>query len=365
VTTSYSQIMGMAEEQLSDTYYFPAYNNKTLYNQLRFANLGTASTNVRVTIGSNTYGPYTLGPQESQRVDYDLNAGPVKVSSVPVEVGDPASQPIIAALLNAWQLQGAAKPTTTSYIEMMGLPKEQLSKTYYFPSYNNKTLYNQLRFANLGAGSTHVTVKIGSNTYGPYTLGPNEEKRVDYDLNSGPVIVSSDNEKIIAAILDAWQVNGVTTSYSQLMGMPVERLTDTYVFPAYNNKTLYNQLRFANLGTGDTNVTVQIGETIYGPYLLKPNEQKRIDYPVNSGPVVVKSDGNKIIAAVLDAWQLKSPLTVAKAGGGYYKFPTGTTMSYVQLMGVPVSDTQPLSAIYYFPAYNNKTLYAQLRFGAP
>ena len=31
-------------------------------------------------------------------------------------------------------------------IQLMGLPVAQLSDTYYFPSYNNKTLYSQLRF---------------------------------------------------------------------------------------------------------------------------------------------------------------------------------------------------------------------------
>jgi hypothetical protein len=38
------------------------------------------------------------------------------------------------------------KGTTTSYVQLMGLPEEHLSDTYYFPAYNNRTLIGQLRF---------------------------------------------------------------------------------------------------------------------------------------------------------------------------------------------------------------------------
>lgn len=352
VTTSYAQIMGLPDDQLSTTYYFPAYNNRTLYNQLRFANLGNASTNVTVIIGGISRGTYSLAPNQERRVDYDLNTGPVVVTST--------SQPIIAALLDAWRPQGTT--TTTSYTETMGLPVEQLSTTYYFPAYNNRTLYGQLRFANVGASSTDVTVTIGGIVRGTYTLAPSTEKRVEYNLNTGPVVISSDGQPIIAALLDAWRVGGVTTSYSQLMGLPLERLSTAYYFPAYNNRTLYNQVRFGNVGNATTNVTVTIGGIDRGTYMLAPNQQERVDYDLNTGPVVISSDGQPIIAALLDAWQLKSPLSIPKTAGGFLQLPAGTTTSYVQLMGLPVAQ---LADIYYFPAYNNRTLYAQLRFGVP
>ena len=35
--TSYSELMGMPDEQLSTSYYFPAYNNVNLDDQLRIA----------------------------------------------------------------------------------------------------------------------------------------------------------------------------------------------------------------------------------------------------------------------------------------------------------------------------------------
>jgi hypothetical protein len=301
-------------------------------------------------------GSYVVGSGEQERVDYALNSGPVEVVST-------NEKPIIAALLDAWAVSGV----TTSYGQLMGLAEEQLSNTYYFPAYNNKTLYAQLRFANVGDADTTVRVEIGGVERGSYVLGPNEQKRVDYALDSGPVVVRSDGEPIVAALLDAWRVNGVTTSYSQMMGLPAERLSDTYVFPAYNNKTLYGQLRFGNVGVVDTTVTVTIGGVERGSYVLGPSEQKRVDYALDSGPVVVSSGvgGEPIIAALLDAWQLKAPLSLPKTGGGFIQLNPGTTTSYVQMMGMPVTPLQPLSDTYYFPSYNNKTLYAQLRFGVP
>ena len=347
ITTSYAQIMGLPEEDLSTTYYFPAYNNRTLYSQLRFANVGTDVALVTVTIGGDDQGTYELAPSEQKRVDYDLNDGPVVVSS--------DGEPIVAALLDAWRV----KNTTTSYIQTMGLPAEQLSTTYYFPSYNNRTLYNQIRFANVGDNPTTVTVTIGGVERGSYPLDPDEEKRVDYDLNSGPVMVSSSGEPIIAAILDAWQVKDTTTSYSQLMGLPIERLSTTYYFPAYNNRTLYGQLRIGNVGDETTAVTVTIGGDVVDSFVLAPDEQMRVDYDLNDGPVVVSSSGEPIITALLDAWQVKE-LLILKIPGGKLRIKKGTTTSYVQLMGI-----ERLSDTYYFPAYNNRTLYDQVRIGAP
>jgi hypothetical protein len=72
-----------------------------------------------------------------------------------------------------------------------------------------------------------------------------------------------------------------------------------------------------------------------------------VNYPLDSGPVVItSSNGAKIIAALRDAYL---------AGGGQ-------VVSFVQLMGLPQT---ALSDTYYFPAYNNVTLSGQLRFGVP
>jgi hypothetical protein len=148
---------------------------------------------------------------------------------------------IITALRDVYIVNGRVE----SFAQSMGLPKEQRSDTYYFPAYNNKTLDGQLRFANLDSVATTVTVTIGGVDRGTYTLQPNQSQRVNYPLDTGPVVITSSNAaKIIAALRDAYIVSGQVVSFVQLMGLPQAALSDTYYFPAYNNVTLSGQLRF-------------------------------------------------------------------------------------------------------------------------
>ena len=233
----------------------------------------------------------------------------------------------------------------------MGLPKESLSDTYLFPAYNNVTLSGQLRFGNVDTVATDVTVTIGGvdQPGSPYHLTPSQSQRVTYNLDAGPVqIKSSGGAKIIAALRDAWLVNGQVQSFSQLMGLPKEKLSDTYLFPAYNNLTLSGQLRFGNVDTVATDVTVTIGGVVQSgsPYHLLPSQSVRVTYPLDSGPVQVKSSGGaKIIVALRDAWLVNGQVT-----------------SFVQLMGLP---KEALSTTFWFPAYNNVTLSDQLRISVP
>jgi hypothetical protein len=52
------------------------------------------------------------------------------------------------------------------------------------------------------------------------------------------------NVKIIAAERDSWWDGKTWSSFVQMMGLPATLLSDTYMFPAYNNITLDEQLRF-------------------------------------------------------------------------------------------------------------------------
>jgi hypothetical protein len=235
-TTSFVQLMGLPAGQLSDTYYFPAYNNVTLNEQLRIGNVSGSPTVVTVTIGGVVRGTYPLAASESVRANYaGLDSGPVIVQASP-------SVHIIAAERDAW----AANGTTTSFTQLMGLPAGGLSDTYEFPAYNNVTLNEQLRIGNVSGSPTVVTVTIGGVVRGTYPLAASESVRANYDgLDSGPVVVqASPSVQIIAAERDAWAANGVTTSFVQLMGLPFGQLSDIYYFPAYNNVTLNEQLRF-------------------------------------------------------------------------------------------------------------------------
>jgi uncharacterized protein YceK len=161
------------------------------------------------------------------------------------------------------------------------------------------------------------------------------------------VVKSSAAVPIIAAERDSWWDGKAWSSYFQLMGLPASQVPDTYIFPAYNNVTLDEQLRFGNVGTSDTVVTVTIGGVVRGTYPLHPNEQTRVNYAgLDSGTVVVRSSGGvPIITAERDSW-----------------WDGKTWSSYSQFMGLPASQ---VSDTYMFPAYNNVTLDEQLRLGVP
>jgi nitrous oxidase accessory protein NosD len=337
--TSYAQMMGLPSSVLSDTYVFPAYNDVTLDEQLRFGNVDSVDTTVTVTIGGVLKGSYLLHPSASLRETYaGVDGGPVVVQGTP-------GVKIIAAIRDSWW-DGSA---WSSYSQLMGLPSNQASDKYTFPSYNNVTLDEQLRIGNVDLVDSTVTVTIGGVLQGSYLLHSNQSVRVNYaGLDSGPVVVEgTPGVKIIAALRDSWWDGSKWTSYAQVMGLPSGQLSDTYVFPAYNNVSLDEQLRFGNVGSGDTTVTVTIGGIQRGSYLLHPNEQQRVNYAgLDSGPVVLHSSGGVlIIAAERDSW-----------------WDGSTWTSYAQMMGLPpklATDT------YMFPAYNTVSLDEQLRFGVP
>ena len=339
VTTSFSQLMGLPLEQLSDTYVFPGYNNVTLNDQLRIANVDTVPTTVTVTIGGNLKGTYPLAAGAAVRINYaGLDSGPVVVKGT-------SGVKIISSIREAWAVNGV----TTSFVQLMGLPAGQLSNKYVFPAYNNVTLNEQLRIGNVDTVATSVTVTIGGTLRGTYPLGPGQAVRINYPgLDSGPVVVEGTaGVNIISSIRSAWAVNGVTTSFSQLMGMPAGQLSDKYLFPGYNNVTLNDQLRISNVDTVPSTVTVTIGGNLKGTYPLAAGQAVRINYAgLDSGPVVVQgTSGVKIISSIREAWAVN-----------------GVTQSFVQLMGLPAGQ---LSTTYFFPGYNNITLNEQLRIGMP
>ena len=263
INTSYSQLMGLPQAQLSNKYVFPGYNNVTLNEQLRISNVDSVPSTVTVTIAGTVRGTYTLQPNDSVRVNYPgVDSGPVVVEGTP-------NVNIVSSIRMAWAVNGVTK----SFTQLMGLPAAQLSSKYVFPAYNNVTLNEQLRIGNVDTLPSTVTVTIGGVVRGTYTLQPSQAIRVNYaGLDTGPVVVvGTPNVKIISSIRSAWAVNGVTTSFTQLMGTPQEQLSNKYLFPVYDNVTLNEQLRIANVDSAPSTVTVTIGGVQRGIYILQPS----------------------------------------------------------------------------------------------
>jgi len=337
--TSYSELMGLPVNQLSSSYTFPWYNNADLNTQLRFGNVGTVSSQVKVFIGGDLQSTHTLIPNQSKRISYDgLDDGPVVIQSS-------GNVPIIASMRVAYS-DGSA---VTSFSEMMGLPSNKLTNSYTFPWYNNADLDSQLRFGNVGTVSTQVKVFIGGDLQSTHTLLPNQSRRISYDgLDDGPVVIqSSGNVPIIASMRVLYNDGTAVTSFSEMMGLPTNALSSRYAFPVYDNVQHDSQLRFGNVGTVNTQVKVFINGVLKSTHNLAPNQSRRVSYlNLDAGPVVIQSSGNV-------------PIIASKRV--LYNDGTAVT-SFSEMMGLPQSQW---TTTYLFPWYNNLDLDTQLRFGVP
>jgi hypothetical protein len=233
VNASFSEMMGLPEKNLTSTYWLPWYNNVSLDTQLRIANVSGADATVTVTIGGVPRETFSLAAGVSTRKSYaGVNAGPVKIES---------TQNIVAAERVIYKVNNLP----TSFSEMMALPNSQAHTTFYLPWYNNVDLDTQLRIANTsGAGAT-VEVWIGGILKEAFSLGAGASITKSYvSENNGPVkIVSTQN--IVAAERVIYKVNGVPTSFSEMLGLPEPLLNSSFWFPWYNNVDLDTQLRFA------------------------------------------------------------------------------------------------------------------------
>jgi uncharacterized protein YcfL len=340
VYTSFSELMGLPNAQLDNTYWLPWYNNTGLDTQLRFANVTDSTATVHIFIGDNDVTPadgINLPAGESTRVSYPVNDGPVQIVS---------DQDIVAAERVIYTVQGVQ----TSFSEMMALPASQLDKIYWLPWYNNVGLDTQLRIANVTTTTASVQVLIaGEEMEGsPFTLEGGDSTRLSFDgINNGPVQIISDQD-IVAAERVIYKVQGNYTSFSEMMALPNSQLDTTYWLPWYNNAGLLDtQLRIGNVSGSTATVHVFIAGNEVTPaegIVLGVGASTRLSYLVNDGPVQIVSDQN-IVAAQRVIYSVQ-----------------GVQTSFSEMMALPNSQ---VDTTYWFPWYNNLGLDTQLRFGMP
>jgi hypothetical protein len=164
--------------------------------------------------------------------------------------------------------------------------------------------------------------------------------------NDGPVEIRS-NVNIVAAERVIYKVNGVNTSFTEMMGLPASQLSTTYWLPWYDHVNLDTQLRFANVSDATATVRVYIGgaEIAGSPFSLAVNESTRLSFAgINGGPVKIVSNQNIV------------------AGERVIQKVNNTPTSFSEMLGLP---NNQLNTTYWLPWYNNLDLLTELRFGAP
>ena len=294
---------------------------------------------IDVWVGGARVGSHSVGNGQATRVRYQaVNNGPVQLMSTNL-------RPIVGSQAVIYKVNGV----NTSFSEVMGLPASQLDTTYWLPWYNNIDLNTQLRFANISSQSAMVRVFIDGTevTGSPFTLAAGESTRKSFPgINNGPVKIVG-TQTIVVSERVIYKVNGLNTSFAELMGLPENQLSNVYWMPWYNNVDMDTQLRFGNVGDQPATVRVFIGgvEMTGGPFTLQPGETIRKSFTgVSSGPVKIVSTHN-IVA---------SERVIYKANG--------MATSFSEMMGLP---NDLLSTTFWLPWYNNVDLITQLRFGVP
>ena len=172
---------------------------------------------------------------EEGRVEkYALDGGPVLIENT-------TGAKIIASL-SQWRARPTAPKVWTGVAQFMALPTDQVSNIYVIPRYDytdTLKLYNTIVVSNLDAVDREFTVTIeGVEMAGsPFTVGASSDTVLKFPgISGGPVVVSVDpGAKLIASLyelrrdpsLQGW--NG----QSEMMGVPWEELSDSYVIPRY------------------------------------------------------------------------------------------------------------------------------------
>ena len=339
IATSYSELMGLPNNQVDTTYWLPWYNSKDLNTQLRIANVSTNEATVHVSIGGApiTGSPFTIPVGASRRLSFSgIDKGPVKIES---------NVNIVAAERVIYRVNGV----DTSYSEMMALPNSQLDTIYWLPWYNSKDLDTQLRIANVSASTATVHVSIGGAPVigSPFTIPAGVSKRLSFpNIDKGPVKIES-NVDIVAAERVIYKIDDVATSFTEMMALPNSRIDTVFGLPWYNSQSLNTQLRIANVSSSDATVHISVGGTpVTGsPFSIPAGGSKRLSFPgIDKGPVQIESNAD-IIASERVIYTVN-----------------GKPTSFSEMMGLP---NALLDSLYWFPWYNNKDLDTQLRFGLP
>ena len=291
--------------------------------------------NIDITIGSQKRGSYYVPAQGTAQANIP------GVSNGPVKIVNTEGRSAFGGERVIFRVNGVP----TSFSEMMAIPDSQADTIHWLPWYNNVDLDTQLRFANVSGSPATVHISIGGQEMqgSPIILQPGTSTgRSFVGVNAGPVKFDSD-QNIVASERVIYKVNGVPTSFSEMMALPNREVSRTYWLPWYNNVDLDTQLRIANLSSSVATVNVYIGgQPVTGsPFDLQPGESARRNFAVNAGPVKIVSNQNIVVSERL-----------------IYKMNNIAT-SFSEMMAMPNSQVNPT---FWLPWYDNVNMDTQLRF---
>jgi len=294
------------------------------------------SAYINVLMGGDNQGIFGMPDQGSVlSVPFTgINTGPVKMESS-------------ASILGAERVNYKVNGKQTSFSELIGLPNSQLDTTYWLPWYKNIGLDTQLRLGNVSnsTATVHVTIGGAEMTGSPFIVAQGQSALLKFaSIDAGPVKIVSD-VPIVASERMIYKVNGVNTSFSEMLALPNSQLDNTYWLPWYNNMTMNTQLRIANVSASTAKVRVYIGgtEMTGSPFNVAIGKTKKISFAgINKGPVKIVSNVD-ILASERVIFKVNEVNT-----------------SFSEMMALPNGQ---LDTTHWLPWYDNVSMNTQLRIG--
>jgi hypothetical protein len=332
---TFNEVMGFPNNQLTNHYWFPWYDNASMITWVLVGNASSSQTaHVTIKIGSSTLGSYSIPPLGNVTPTFNVApSGPVEVlSDIPVFTSERA--------LTGWP-SGAQ-----SFDEVLGFPANQLTNHYWFTWYDDKDMQTQIMLGNPSGNRTaHVTIRIAGVKKGTYNVPPRSTIAKEYPLlQNGPVEVSSD----INIFTSERSLFGAAPNqtYNEVMGYAHNQLTNYYWFPRYDNVSMIHWVLVGNpSATTSAHVTIHIAGAVVGAYTIAPRGNVTPTFNVPAGgPVEVTSDINVF--------------TSERALSGY----PGTAPSFNEILGVADSK---LTSDYWFTWYDDKDMSTQLMIAIP
>jgi branched-chain amino acid transport system substrate-binding protein len=219
---AFNEVMGYPANQFATEYWFPFYDNVGMAAWILVGNPSTTSTAaVDIYIGGIKRGSYAIakGKQITPRFNINPATGPVRVVSTNG----------VKIFSSERSLYG------DSFNEVMGYPANQFTTEYWYPWYDNVSMYTWVLVGNPSTtASAKVDIYVGTEKYS-YNIGAGKQINQRYTgITTGPVrVVSTNGVKVFSSERVLYG-----TSFNEVMGYPGNKLSTEYWLPWYDSTSM-------------------------------------------------------------------------------------------------------------------------------
>ncbi len=224
--TSFNETLGFPHDQLTNHYWFPWYDNKSMHTWILVGNPSSIPgeiAHVTIKIAGAEVGTYDVNPGDRVTPMYDnVMDGPVEVTSD----------------LTVFTSERSLYGPYNTFNETMGYPDNQLTNHYWFPWYDSSSMSTWILIGNPSSTPgdiAHVTVKIGGNVVGTYEIDAFKNVTPMFGIvPDGPVEIISD----LNVFASERALSGAAQSFNEVMAFPNDQLTTDYLFTWYDNVSM-------------------------------------------------------------------------------------------------------------------------------